>query len=247
MRLLLEVVEDFENRESYLKLVRSNSIDGVLYSGPLLEDNALNFLVEHGIPTVLMGNLPDMPYPSVDVDNRAAAKMAVNHLIQLGHSRIACITNAGPLYAAATCRLQGYQDALAEAGIPFASELVRFGDFDPESGYQQMNSLISAQSGISAAFIASDVVALGSMLAIREHGLRIPEDIALVGFDDVLVSKYMEPSLTTIRLPMPDLARKACEMLVKIIQGEQPHKKHLLLNAQLVVRQSCGALLKSYP
>jgi LacI family transcriptional regulator len=241
MRLLLEVVEDFENPESYLKLVRSNSIDGVLYSGPLIQDSALQSLIDHGIPTVLMGNLPDMPYPSVDIDNRAAAERAVKHLITLGHRRIACITNARPSYSGAAGRLQGYRDALACAGIPFEVDLVRFGDFDPESGFHQMTSLIETGAAMTAAFVASDVVALGAMAAIREHGMEIPRDIALVGFDDVPVAKYIFPSLTTIKLPMEELARCACEMLVGMINGEQPAQRNMLLEAKLIVRRSCGA------
>ena len=242
MRLLLEVEEDYKNPESYLKLVRSNSIDGVLYSGPLIEDAALRFLIEHGIPTVLMGNLPDMPYPSVDVDNRAAAEQAVNHLTQLGHTRIACITNAGSSYAAAAGRLQGYRDALANKEIPFCNELVRFGDFDPESGFQQMSTLLDGGQQMTAVFVACDMVVLGAMAAIRDRGLDIPRDIALVGFDDVPVAKYTEPSLTTIQIPMADLARRACEMLVGMIGGELPQQPNLLLDARLVVRRSGGAV-----
>lgn len=242
MRLLLEVEEDYQNPESYLKLVRSNSIDGVLYSGPMVEDAALSLLVERGIPTVLMGRLPDMPYPSVDVDNRAAAELAVNHLIQLGHSQIACITNAGPAYAAAAGRLQGYRDALARKGIAYGDDLVRFGDFDPESGYRQMSALLDGRRHFSAIFVASDMVALGAMAAIRDHGLSVPGDIALVSFDDVPVARYVEPSLTTIQLPMADLARCACAMLVGLIDGIPPRQPNLLLDARLVVRQSCGAV-----
>jgi LacI family transcriptional regulator len=241
MRLLLEVVEDYENPDSYLKLVRSNSIDGVLYSGPLIQDSALRSLIDHGIPTVLMGNLPDMPYPSVDIDNRAAAERAVKHLVTLGHRRIACITNARPSYSGAAGRLQGYRDALTCAGIPFEIDLVRFGDFDPESGYLQMNSLLEAGEAMTAAFVASDVVALGAMAAIREHGMEIPRDIALVGFDDVPVAKYIFPSLTTIKLPMEELTRCACDMLVGMINGEQPAQRNMLLDAKLIVRRSCGA------
>jgi DNA-binding LacI/PurR family transcriptional regulator len=242
MRLLLEVVEDYENPESYLKLVRSNSIDGVLYSGPLIQDSALRSLIDHGIPTVLMGNLPDMPYPSVDIDNRAAAEQAVKHLIHLGHRQIACITNAKPSYSGAAGRLQGYRDALACEGILFAADLVRYGDFDPESGFLQMTSLVESGVPMTAAFVASDVVALGAMAAIRQHGLTIPGDIAVVGFDDVPVAKYMDPSLTTIKLPMADLTRCACDMLVKMIGGEHPAQHRVLLEAKLVVRQSCGAV-----
>jgi DNA-binding LacI/PurR family transcriptional regulator len=242
MRLMLEVVEDYENPESYLKLVRSNSIDGVLYSGPLIQDSALRSLIDHGIPTVLMGNLPNMPYPSVDIDNRVAAEQAVKHLIRLGHRQIACITNAKPSYSGAAGRLQGYRDALACEGLLYSADLVRYGDFDPESGYQQMSNLIESGVPMTAAFVASDVVALGAMSAIREHGLTIPRDIAVVGFDDVPVARYMDPSLTTIKLPMADLSRCACEMLVGMIRGENPQQRNVLLEANLIVRKSCGAV-----
>lgn len=242
MRLLLEVVEDYENPESFLKLVRSNSIDGVLYSGPRVEDTALRHLVDHHIPTVLMGELPGSPYPSVDVNNRSAARLAVSHLIQLGHRNIACITNASPSYAAAIDRLHGYRDALQAVNIAYTTDLVRYGDFDPESGYLQMNSLLDSGAPVSAVFVASDVVAYGAMAAIREHGLKIPKDIALVGFDDAPISRYVDPALTTICLPIADLARLACQMLVNLIRNIQLQQDHLLLEANLLIRKSCGAL-----
>lgn len=241
MRLLLEVVEDFENRESYLKLVRSNSIDGVIYSGPRINDLALNSLIEHKIPTVLMGALPDPSFYFVDVDNRAAARCAVEHLVRLGHRRIACITNARTSYAAAMDRLQGYHDALAGANIPFDPDLIRYGDFDSESGYFQMKYLLDATPPPTAAFVASDVVAFGAMAAIRERGLQMPQEIALVGFDDVPVSRFIEPSLTTVRLPILDLARHACQMVVGLIGGEKLEQRQVLLEASLIVRKSCGA------
>jgi len=241
MRLLLEVAEDYENRESYLNLVRSNSIDGVLYSGPRFEDAALQFLVDSGIPTVLMGALPGTSYAFVDIDNRVAARQGVEHLIGLGHSRIACITNALPSYVAPIERLEGYQDALRNAGIAYDPNLVRYGDFDSESGYRQMKSLLVEPQLPTAVFVASDVVAFGVMLAIRERGLSIPGDIALVGFDDVAVSRYVEPSLTTIRLPAIELARLSCNMLVSLIKGEDPGQSQVLLGARLIIRDSCGA------
>ena len=241
MRLLLQVVEDFENRASYLKLVRSNSIDGILYSGPRIEDAALFSLVERGVPTVLMGTLPGSSYYSVDVDNRAAAQRACAHLLRLGHTRLACLTNAGLSYSAAVDRLQGYKDALEAAGIPLDYDLIRYGEFNPESGYFQMKYILDATPPPTAVFVASDVVAYGAMEAIRERGLRIPEDIALVGFDDVPVSRYIEPSLTTIQLPVVELARQSCEMVVGLINGEQPAVPQVFLEANLVVRKSCGA------
>jgi DNA-binding LacI/PurR family transcriptional regulator len=241
MRLLLQVVENFENHESYLKPVRSNSIDGILYSGPRIEDAALLSLVEHGVPTVLMGTLPGSSLYSVDVDNRAAAQRATAHLIGLGHTRLACLTNARLSYVAAVDRLQGYKDALEAAGIPIDYDLIRYGEFNPESGYFQMKYILDATPPPTAVFVASDVVAFGAMEAIRERGLRIPEDIALVGFDDVPMSRYIEPSLTTIQLPVIELARQSCDMLICLINGEQPAQPQVFLDANLVVRKSSGA------
>jgi LacI family transcriptional regulator len=246
MRLLLQIVEDFQDREAYLKLVRSNSLDGVIYSGPRIEDAPLFSLIEHNIPTVLMGTLPGTGYYFVDVDNRAAANRAVSHLIGLGHVRIGIITNAPPVYVAAVDRLQGYQDALANAHLPLDQGLVRYGEFDPESGYEQMKYLLDAPSPPTAVFVASDVVAFGAMAAIRERGLNIPRDIALVGFDDVPVSRYIEPSLTTIQLPVTDLAKSACDIVVCLVHGEKPPQAQMLLEANLVIRNSCGAM-KGHP
>ncbi len=241
MRLLLEVVEHYKNREAYLKLARSNSIDGVLYSGPQFEDAALRFLVDHSVPTVMMGALPGTTHPFVDIDNRTSACQAVEHLIHLGHSRIGCITNAPPSYVASTDRLQGYRDALQAHGIAYDPRIVRYGDFDPESGYQRMKSLLAADRGLTAVFVASDVVAFGAMRAIREHGLSIPQDIAMVGFDDVTVSQYIDPSLTTMQLPLAEMARGACDILLGLIQGDFTGATQVLLNAKLIVRASCGA------
>lgn len=241
MRLLFEVVEDFENQESYLKLARSNSIDGILYSGPRVTDPALHSLITHDIPTVLMGTLPGPEYYYVDVDNYSAARDATWHLISLGHKRIGCITNARPVYAASDDRLKGYQEALTLAGLELDPALVRYGDFDPESGYIQMQSLLDLQSDITAMFLASDVVAYGAMAAIQERGLRMPQDIALVGFDDAPFSRYIQPSLTTMHFPIPELVHLACEMLVQLIQGEIPEQRQILMKANLVIRKSCGA------
>ncbi len=244
MRLLLEVVEDFGNHESYLKLVRSNSIDGILYSGPRFDDEALRSLVDQGVPTVLMGALPGTSYAYVDVDNRAAAFRAVEHLMQLNHTRIGCITNASPSYVAAVERLQGYKDAMAARGLPFEVDLVRYGDFDSESGFLQMHSLLDSNPDLTAVFVASDVVAFGAMAAVRQRGLRIPQDISLVGFDDVPVARYVDPSLTTIQLPVVDLARRASEMVVGLIRGEKSLHAQVLLDAKLVVRESCCSAIK---
>lgn len=243
MRLMIEIVEPQHQKQAYLDLIRAKRIDGLLLSGPRFDDEGLMVLEKDGFPTVLMGKLPGTGFHYVDVDNFLAARQAVDHLVGLGHKRIACITNAHSSYTAAAERLRGYRQSLEIAGISYQEELVRYGDFDPESGFNQMNNLLDTRLPISAVFVASDVVALGAIAAIRECGLRIPHDIALVGFDDVPLARYLDPPLTTVRLPTTELAVIACELLIQIIANSSSVQEQELLETQLIVRESCGAIL----
>ncbi len=241
MRLILEIVEDDRHASTYLDLVRSKRIDGIIFSGPRSADEALNALVADGFPTVLMGDLPNSPVCSVDVDNVTAARQATIHLIRLGHRAIACITNAPPAYTACVERLHGYRQALQEYDLEYREDLVRYGDFSPESGYQQMKSLLVEKPYPTAVFVASDVVAIGAIAAIPELGLEIPRDIALVGFDDVPLARYLDPPLTTVHLPTREMSLLASEMIMELINGSRPVHPQVLLQTDLVVRKSCGA------
>lgn len=241
LRLMIDIVKPEHQKKAYLDLVRAKRIDGLILSGPRFDDQALLALESDRFPTVLMGQLPQSDFYNVDIDNYSAAERAVDHLISLKHRKIACITNAHPSYTAAAERLRGYRQAMTSNGLPYDEQLVRFGDFDPESGYHRMNDLLEHEENISAVFVASDVVAVGAKAAIRQHGLNIPQDIAMVGFDDVPLARYLDPPLTTVRLPASELAAKASEILIEIIQGSPPPEKQILLDSELIVRQSSGA------
>jgi LacI family transcriptional regulator len=245
MRLLIDIVDPRHQKEAYLQLVRAKRIDGIILSGPRIDDQALSELEQVQFPTVLLGQMPGSWFSCVDVDNRAAAYTAVAHLINLGHTRIACITNAPISYTAARQRLNGYRQALEEAGIAFDETLIRYGEFNSESGYERMSGLLENGVSFSAAFVASDTLAYGAKAAIREHGLRIPQDIALVGMDDLPLSRYTDPPLTTVHLPAVDLASTASEILLQILKKEQPEHKQVILDTHLVIRQSCGADLNN--
>ena len=245
MRLLLDIVEDIKHPETYIELARARRIDGIILSGPTFNDRGLQALEEERFPTVLMGELPGSTFYSIDIDNFNAAKLAVEHLINFGHSRIGIITNAPLAFTAATDRLRGYRHALELAGLTFYPNLIRYGDFAPESGYQQMESLLEEKPPPSAVFVASDVVAIGAMGAIRERGLEIPEDIALIGFDDIAFAQYLDPPLSTVNLPAIDLACQALEILFQLIAHKPPKSKHVRLDTQLVIRHSCGAHMRA--
>ncbi len=242
LRLMIEQVSAEHQSQAYLELARAKRIDGMILLTPRMDDEALRVLENAEIPAVLMGHLEGSHLPSVDVDNRAAAEQAVLHLISLGHRKIACITNAPASYTAAPQRVQGYLDALNSAGISPNPNLIRYADFDPESGFERMNSLLQSREAFTAVFVASDNVAMGAKAAIREAGLRVPDDISMMGFDDIPWSKYADPPLSAVHLPAEALAQQACVMLLDLIQGQSPAEKHLNLETELIVRKSCRAL-----
>ncbi len=239
-RILLETVTHPEDN-GYSALVLENRIDGFILSGPRSDDEALRSLHEEGFPIVLMGRLPDVDIPFVDVDNVRAAYGAVEHLILLGHTRIGMITN-GPLhYTASADRLEGYRRALNDHALPYDPDLVVYGAFREESGQVAMDRLLEREDPPSAVFVASDAVALGALVSIRRHGLRVPDDIALVGFDDIPLAAYVNPPLTTVRLPARRLGEEAARLLVALVEGREVESTHILLDTTLVVRASCGS------
>jgi LacI family transcriptional regulator len=241
MRLLIEIVEPKHQQETYMHLARAKHIDGLVLAGVRQDDEGIDTLIREGIPVVLIGSLPEANICMVDVDNRAAAYKATAHLIHLGHTKIACITNAALEFSAPAERLAGYRDALAAAGLTFDERLVRCGDYDMQSGYQQMNDLLEAAIPFSAAFVASDVVAHGAISALQGRDFRIPGNVAIVGFDDVPFARYMEPPLTTINVPAQQMGELACETLIGCISSGDLSPQRLVLPTELVVRASCGA------
>ncbi len=238
-RLLIELVEEGHQEQVYLKLARAKHIDAMILLTPRLGDKGLKKLEEVGIPTVLMGKLEDLELYAVDVDNRSAAKKATQHLIELGHTKIACIGNARPSYGAALDRVLGYKDALLDVGITPQESFIRHADFHPRSGYEAMQSLLASQQDFTAVFVASDNVAMGAKSALREAGLRVPDDVSMIGFDDISWASYSDPPLTTIRLPAHKLASEACLLLLDLLKGKEVKKREVILDTELIVRQSC--------
>jgi LacI family transcriptional regulator len=238
LRLLLDSFEGTGEEEAYLNLARAKRIDGLIIIDPNLDDPALRTLAEDGFPLVLIGRIPDVNICSVDVNSRGAARIAVAHLLSLGHTSIGCITNSPLSDMAGQERLLGYRNALDVANIPYDEALVRFGAYTPESGYEAMTSLLNEASSLSAVFVASDVVAFGVAHAIHDRALRVPEDIALVGFDDVPLARFANPPLTTIHLPAVDMGHKAGELLLNLILNQAEPGRQVLLETELIVRAS---------
>ena len=221
---------------TYGELIRSRGTDGLVVSGPRVDDAELAGLARDGASIVIQGSLPGVDIPSVDVDNVGAARAATDHLLALGHRTIGCITNAPFPYTSARERRDGYRLAMREAGADLDESLVVEANFNAASGRRAMASLLE-RPGLTAVFIASDVVAFGAMAAIREAGLRVPDDISVVGFDDIPLAAYFDPPLTTVHLPAHDLGRAAGVALLDRINGRATEAR-TVLPTELVVRAS---------
>jgi LacI family transcriptional regulator len=228
--------------ELYRRQVHSGHLDGVIVASPNTDDPLFAKLLQDGVPFVLVGHHPDTRVHYVDADNVGGARMATEHLIRLGHTRIATIT--GPLsMASGENRLAGYCQALEAHHIPVHEALIVEGDFTEGSGVMGMQHLLSASP--TAVFAASDTMAIGALKAIREANLRVPRDVALVGFDDIPVAAALEPALTTVRQPIERLGSMAADLLLKLLEyppDAQAPANRIVLPTKLVVRDSCGAL-----
>jgi DNA-binding LacI/PurR family transcriptional regulator len=237
LRLLLEPL-DPERPVTYLNLVREGHVDGLIF-GTHGDDAEIVGLHAEDLPIVLWGQLPESRLRFVDVDNVAAASSAVEHLIALGHARIGCITNAQPkrLLGEAAGRLRGYRAALETHRLMSGDDLVRFGNYDERSGAEAMRSLLRLDVPPTAVFVASDEVALGALHAANEAGLRIPGDLSMVGFDDIPISRYVVPALTTVHVPALEIGASAARILLSMLE-DGTSEGSVLLPTELVVRDS---------
>lgn len=215
-------------------------VDGVLVMSPYLDASVLAANLPPTFPLVLMNTpIEGSERSAVLVDNYGGAHAMVRHLVGCGRQRIAFIT--GPLdNLDARTRLLGYRNAMS-AFAPGQVEQVLRGDFTEEGGYRAARQVLSMTVLPDAVFAANDIMAIGCLFAFGEAGVEVPRDIALVGFDDIPVARYITPSLTTVRVRIADLGGRALEQLVAAIgRDETSHATTETLRAELVVRASCG-------
>lgn len=241
-RVIVEAVEDPGRPDAYTDLVRAKQVDGLVVLNPRKDDEQLQALILEDYPLVIIGaSKLAQAFTVSTLDNSVAARQATNHLVALGHTRIAHITYGGLEYQAVDERFQGYRQALETASLPFDRELVREGNYSAASGFKAMTSLLDAKVDFTALFASNDTVALGAMAALHARGLRIPEDVAVVGYDDIPLAPYAIPPLTTVHSPAFEHGRLAAEMLIQLIRGGSVDRSNISLGSELIVRASCGA------
>ncbi|MFI6703376.1 LacI family DNA-binding transcriptional regulator [Streptomyces sp. NPDC050509] len=238
MQLLLILVRNQRERDRLTRFVEAHRVDGVLLVSVHQDDALPEFLEKLQIPTVLAGRRsPAEPLSHVRSDNAGGAAQAVRHLLGRGRTAVATIT--GPLdMDVGDGRLQGWRDAHLERGAAVDESLVALGDFTEEGGRAAMRELLERRPDLDAVFAASDVMAAGALTELRARGRRVPEDVAVIGFDDSMVARHTVPPLTSVDQPSEEIGRTITRLLLDEIRDPARPRRQLVLPTTLVHRRS---------
>ncbi len=236
-------------RAGYEHVVRSGFVDGLVVTTASVGHDFLSWLHAQRFPFVLMGRDPQLPdINTVSADYEGGAAMAAQHLLWLGYDPIAIIT--GPAdHGGATLRRDAFLQTLDLAGAPCSDDYVVESDFTEHGGRQAMTRLLSLDRPPRAVFCCADLTAIGAIGAVRDAGLKVPADVAIVGFDDIPIAASFQPALTTVRQPIVQIGYTATTTLFDILESQwsdprrtiEPH--HVVLPTELIVRESCGQKL----
>ncbi len=239
LQLWLAMAQSRAERDRLVAHLTNQHVDGVMLLSLHDDDPLPNMLADRGLPVVLGGRPARMltggvGQPSfVDVDNMGGARLATEHLIGIGRRHVATI--AGPLdMGVGVARLEGYRLALGAEHEP----IVGYGDFSEESGAKAMRALLESHPDIDAVFSASDPMALGALRVLRDSGRSVPGDVALIGFDDSMLARQTQPSLTSVHQPVEEMGRAMAQLLYDLIRGAEPANHHVILGTSLAKRES---------
>ncbi len=231
--------DDAEEAAAALRNMRGR-VDGLLIMSPHVDAAVLAENLPSAHPTVLVNTrVEGASVPAFVIDNHAGATAMMRHLVSRGHRHIALITGPKRNFDAQE-RLRGYREAMAKL-LPGTPELIIEGEFSEESGYQAGHRILALAQRPDAVFASNDMMAIGALFAFNEAGVQVPRDIALVGFDDIPIARFVTPPLTTVRVRIADLGTRATQRLIQAIAGnDESSRQAQLLKPELVVRASCG-------
>lgn len=244
-KVLLESADEQIKRPgAFLDLVRSKSIDGLVVANMRTVDGQyVRQLSEQGFPVVVPGNGTE-PFYSRQASNsdEESAFVATRHLIDLGHRRIAHIPFSSKAFEVVRQRRAGYERALRECGVDPDPKLVVYANISAESGYVAMQKLLQRNADFSALFAGNDTIAFGAMRALNDAGRRIPDDVSVVGYDDIPLAAFVTPPLTTVRTDPVVQGEEAVDMLMARINGESYKRPETCYTTRLILRKSCSPI-----
>ncbi|WP_230126894.1 LacI family DNA-binding transcriptional regulator [Bacillus sp. CECT 9360] len=226
-----------ELEKGYLNILRQRKADGLLLLTAKIEGQAIEDLANQFPVVVACEYIEGSNIPTVSIDNISSARKATRHLLDLGHKRIGFLS--GPFDSVlGRDRYKGFQQAMAQHGLPVDSLLVQQGDFSFESGFNLMQKFLAIDAPPTAIFAANDEMAIGAIKAVKSKGLSVPEDISVIGFDDIKFASIYEPALTTISQPSFEIGEKAMELLIRLINNDNIEKEQYILADELIIRDS---------
>ncbi len=235
--LMLWLIEPEAEKRTNNNILNNRLIEGVIFASNLIGDPLIEGLLARKIPMVVIGRNDNPQISTVDVDNIYSAIAAVQHLVDMGRKKLATITGDIQRFSGRD-RLTGFKRGLEKNSLPILNENIAFGDFTEESGYLQAKHLL-AQADFDGIFIASDLMAFSAIRAFREAGLNVPEDIAVVSYDDTPEASSHKPSLTTIRQPIPQLGSTAAQMLIDQLENDSlSTPQRVILPTELIIRET---------
>jgi LacI family transcriptional regulator len=226
--------------EAAMRAMRGR-VDGLLVMSPDIDAESLAANLPDSLPVVLLNTTAPGAYDAFTVDNYGGAYEMVRHLARPSGGEVAIITGA-PTNQDARERLRGYRAAMTDAGLPVRDEREVCGDFTEAGGHRAMTALLALSPRPRAVFAANDAMAIGALSAAREAGLRVPTDVAVGGFDDIPMARYLNPALTSVRVEISELGSRAMQALLDAVRLKNQHERQrVLVPARLIVRESCGA------
>lgn len=226
--------------ETYKKLIDGRRVDGVIVVRTRKQDARIEYLLENDFPFVAFGRTDlENGYSYVDEDGSFGMQLIADHLASLNHRLIACILPPHNLTFTQK-RLDGLRNGLANHDIYLQEDCIKWGDLTQRSGYELGGILLDLKERPTAIAACNDLMAFGAMSAAQERGLEVGKDVSITGFDDIPMSEYSHPALTTVNQPVYQIGAMVCEMLIKIIRDEINETQKVLLKPKLVIRQSTG-------
>ncbi len=240
-RVLIEAIEDVHRSDAYTELVHARHIDGLVLLNPRSDDQGLGALLSSDFPTVTLGKIPGFDTYRVYTNDRVGMRLIAAHLAEIGHTKVGHVTFSPRLFFATEGRLKGMRQGLADHGLELPDSLIEEGNYSAESGYHAANRLLDRHPDLTAIACGNDTVAIGVLLAVQERGLRVPDDVAVAGYDDIPTARWMTPPLTTVRSDAVASGKRSMGMLADLMEGRTPAERHVRLNETLLVRRSTVA------
>ncbi len=226
----------------YIRIFKEKRVDGLIYISGKMPQSCEQALQNLDIPVVVVSRHIHSNLPSVHINNVQESIKAVQYLIDLGHSNIAMISGDYKDIESGALRVKGYKRALEENNIEFKPELIFEGDFKIDSGIKAMEKILKIKPRPTAVFAGSDEMAVGAIKTIKKAGLKVPEDISVIGFDNNIIARVSEPELTTVGQPESEIGETAMDMLHKLIQGQYVKEINIYLPCKLIKRESTAKL-----